>query len=261
MTSPTQSPAIEAVAVTFAYGKRPVLREVSVAVRPGEIVALLGPNGCGKSTLLSVLLGRLRGAGTARVCGRDVPRMSDRQRAKLLAYLPQHPTFVPGQTVVEAILAGRFPYSGMLALESEGDERIAREAARDLGLESELPRPIESLSGGQRQRVFIARCLAQQPMALLLDEPDTFLDLRHAALLAGTLRSLANRRGLAVLMASHDIHLAAALADRVVLLSDGVVVASGPPRAVLTSEHLARTYGTRTVTWETQGHWGVGVIY
>lgn len=258
---PDPAPLLEAIGITFGYDKRPVLRDVSLSARPGEIVALLGPNGCGKSTLLKVLLGQARGAGTVRWDGRDIRQWSQRDLARRVAFLPQHPGYTEGQSVLQAVAVGRYPHLGLLGLESAHDAQVAHEAAVSLGLEAELHRPVESLSGGQRQRVFLARCLAQEPAALLLDEPDTFLDLRHAALLAGTLRRLARERKLTVVLASHDLHLAAALADRALLLDDGRVVAEGPPRAVLTPEHIARTYGVQAVPWQSGAAWGVGVIY
>lgn len=254
-------PALEASGVTFSFGRRPVLRDVAVTARAGEIVALLGPNGCGKSTLLRVLLGQLRGAGSIRWEGRDVKNWGTREFARRVAFLPQQPAYTPGQTVLQSVALGRYPHLGMLGLESAHDELIARNNAIALGLETELNRPVDNLSGGQRQRVFIARCLAQEPAALLLDEPDTYLDLRHSAILASILRRLAREHGLTVLLASHDLHLAAALADRVLLMNDGQVVAEGPPRAVLTRENVGNVYGVRSILWESGPSWGVGVIY
>lgn len=252
---------LEASHLTFAYGKRPVLRDVSLSVRPGEVVALLGPNGCGKSTLLHILLGTLRAAGSVRLEGKPLTEWSRRDLARRVAFLPQHPTHTPGLTVLQTIMLGRFPHLGLLSLETAHDEVVTRVSATALGLEAELDRPVELLSGGQRQRVFLARCLAQEPALLLLDEPDTFLDLRHAAAFARTLRRLSSERKLTVLFASHDLHLAAAVADRLVLMNDGQVVAEGPPRAVLTPRNIREVYGVESTMWDHGTNWGVGVIY
>jgi iron complex transport system ATP-binding protein len=254
-------PLIEAINVTFAYAKRPVLRDLSVLVRPGEIVSLVGPNGCGKSTLLRLLLGQLHGSGKIRWDNKDLAQWSARDLARKTAYLPQHPTWTPGLSVLETITAGRYPHLGVLGVERERDERAARHAADLLGLSPDLAAPIDTLSGGQRQRTLLARCLAQEPAALLLDEPDTYLDLRASAALAGILRNLARDRNLAILMASHDLHLAAAIADRVLLLTDGTLIAEGPPRAVLTPENLERVYGVKSVLWQSDKAWGLGVVY
>ncbi len=252
---------LEAVGVTFGYAKRPVLREVSVVCRAGEVVALVGPNGSGKSTLLRVLLGQLAGGGVVRWEGREVGKWGVKALAKRVAFLPQHPLWTPGQTVRDAIAMGRYPHLGVLGFESARDETVVRDAAMALGLEAETEREVETLSGGQRQRVFLARCLAQEPVALLLDEPDTFLDLKHAAAMAGTLRRLSRERNMMVLMACHNLHLAAAVAERVVLMDDGRVVAEGPPRAVITPENVGKVYGVKAVPWEAGGSWGVGVVY
>lgn len=252
---------LEAVRVTYAYERRPVVREVSVLARPGEIIALLGPNGSGKSTLLKLLLGQLRGAGTIKWDGRDVRSWPSRQLARKVAFLPQHPTYLPGQTVSEAIAMGRYPHLGLLGLESAADERAVMESARSLNLDSELQRSMATLSGGQRQRVFLARCLAQEPDGLLLDEPDTFLDLQHTVRLGRALRDLATKRKLTVIMASHNLHLAAAIADRVILMADGQSVAEGSPQAVMTPELIERVYGVNSVVWQHGSAWGVGVIY
>lgn len=252
---------LEASKLTFSFARRPVLRGVSLLAKPGEIVALVGPNGSGKSTLLKLLLGQLRGAGTIRWDGRDLRSWPARQLARKLAFLPQHPTAPPGQSVRDAISLGRFPHLGLLGLESPNDDHAIAAAAAALGLDKDLTRPVESLSGGQRQRVFLARCLAQEPAALLLDEPDTFLDLKHVASLARILRDLTTGRKLTVLLATHNLHLAAAVATRVTLLSDGQVVAEGAPKTVLTPERIRDTYGVSSVIWEKDASWGVGVSY
>lgn len=246
---------LDAAGVSFAYGKRPVLREVSVAARAGEVASLVGPNGCGKSTLLRVLLGQLRGAGKVRWGGTDVRELSQRELARRVAYLPQHPTHAPGQTAEEVVGLGRFPHLGVLGLESKRDGEAVAESLRALGAEEFAARPMETLSGGQQQRVYLARCLAQQPRALLLDEPDSYLDLKRISELAKLLRGLASGSGLAVVLATHDLHLAAAISDRVLLMSDGTVVAEGPPRAVLTGEQLEPLYGIKAEGLDENGQW------
>lgn len=253
-------PVVEASSLTFAYGKRPVIREMSLSCKRGEIVSLVGPNGCGKSTLLRVLLGQLRGSGRIRWHEKALGEWSPKELARQAGYLPQHPTYTPGLSVLETVLTGRYAHLGLLGAERERDEHAARHAAELLGLSAELGSPVEALSGGQRQRVMLARCLAQEPSALLLDEPDTFLDLRSKASLASVLRTLSRDRQIAVLLASHDLHLAAAISDRVVLMTDGTVVAEGAPRAVLTPGNLQGVYGVQSVVWEARSAWGLGVI-
>jgi iron complex transport system ATP-binding protein len=145
--------------------------------------------------------------------------------------------------VLDVLRLGRAPYWGAFGIESAQDARVVADVARRLGLDALLDRPMESLSGGQRQRVFVGRALAQEPAALLMDEPDTFLDLRHGVELLQLLRALAREKSVGVLIASHDLNVAGALADRLILLGDGAVAADGPAGRVLEPGLLSRVYG------------------
>ena len=238
---------LEIVDAAAGYGKRRVLDGVSLSLSPGEIVALVGPNGGGKSTLLKLALGHLRAkAGRVEWAGRPVADWPRKQLARRVAYLPQSPTVLPGQRVIDVLMAGRSPYLGAFGVESRRDRAAVEAVAADLNLTDWLGRDVSTLSGGQRQRVFVGRCVAQlagddgEAKAILLDEPDTFLDLRHVAELAATIRTLARDRSLGVLLASHDLNLAASVADRLVLLNAGRVVASGSPADVLTPPYPPR---------------------
>jgi len=246
--SSSRTPRLLAAAdLTFAYRDHAVLRDVSLALRAGELVALLGPNGSGKSTLLRLLLGQLPStpAGAVQWDGKPVEQWRKRDLARRVAYLPQSPTAQGDHRVADVLRLGRSAYWGAFGLESPRDAEVVREVAALLELNDLLDRPMDELSGGQRQRVFLGRCLAQEPAALLLDEPTTFLDLRHQVDLLRLLRRLATGRSVAVLMASHDLNLAAATADRAVLLDAGSVAAEGPPDEVLQPETLSRVYGVR----------------
>jgi iron complex transport system ATP-binding protein len=234
---------MQAAAVNFAYGERQVLRGIDITLRAGEVTALLGPNGTGKSTLLKVLLGQVRGSGAITWDGRPVRQWKSRELARFVAYLPQTPAFEPGQTVAEVLRLGRAPYWGPFGLESQHDATAVAEVADLLELSDLLRRPMDEISGGQRQRVFLGRCLAQEPRALLLDEPNTFLDLRHQVDLCRLLKRLAAERSLAILMASHDLSLAAAFADRLILLDGGKAVADGTPEKVMDAELLSSVFG------------------
>src|SRR4051812_8095603 len=235
---------LQASGLTFAYGDAPVLRGVDVTLSAGEVVALLGPNGSGKSTLIRTLLGHLRAdAGSIAWDGRPIERWRRRELAKRVAYLPQAPTYEPQQTVGDVLRLGRAAYWTAFGIESPRDAVVVSDVARTLGLANLLDRLVDSLSGGQRQRVFVGRCLVQEPAALLLDEPSTFLDLRHQVELCELLRTLARENQLAVFMASHDLNLAAAYSDRVMLLHEGTIVAAGKAEVVMEEALLAKVYG------------------
>jgi iron complex transport system ATP-binding protein len=230
--------------VSFAYNGTTALSGVALRLGRGEVVAILGPNGSGKSTLLKVLLGHLRGEGEIQWNGRRLRDWRPRELARLVAYLPQNPAWEGAQTVADALRLGRAPYWGALGLESLDDERTVRAVAQTLELSELLERRMDELSGGQRQRVLIGRCLVQEPSALVLDEPDTFLDLQHQMSLCRLLKQLAADRGMAILLASHDLNLAAMFADRAIILSAGKVAAAGIPAEVLQPAVLETVYQT-----------------
>jgi iron complex transport system ATP-binding protein len=237
------SELLRASDLNFAYGDRPVLSGVSLSVRAGEVVALLGPNGSGKSTLIKVLLGQLRAQGSILWDERPLGQWTRRELARKVAYLPQAPTCEPDHRVIEVLRLGRAPYWRAFGIESSRDAEVVAQVAHTLDLSDLLDRRMDRLSGGQRQRVFLGRSLVQEPAALLLDEPATFLDLKHQVELGKRLRQLAAARSIGVLMASHDINLSAAFSHRVVLLKDGTVAAEGSPTAVLQPQVISDVYG------------------
>jgi iron complex transport system ATP-binding protein len=229
--------------ISVTLGSRPILGGVSVSVAAGELVALLGPNGCGKTTLLRAVAGVQACAGTLSLDGAAYDVIGPAALAKRIAYLPQSPTVPAGLRVRELLLLGRLPHRNVLGLETRRDQQIAAAVAADLELTDLLGRPLDTLSGGQRQRAFIARCLVQEPSVLLLDEPATYLDLRHQVDLLALLRRLATEKQLAILMASHDLNLTATHCDRMVLMDGGAVVSEGPPDTVLDPAVLQSVFG------------------
>lgn len=239
------SRVLEAQDIAYAYERgRPVLRAVSVSVRPGVLLGILGPNGSGKSTLLRVLCGLLHcSAGRVTLGGKPVSGLPGRERARALGFLPQtvHPTF--SLNAFEAVCLGRHPHRGALGGLTAADLAVARRCMRDTESEYLASRPFLSLSGGERQRVLLAGILAQEPALLLLDEPTSALDLHHAADVFALLRRL-TRQDYGAAVVTHDLNLAAQFCDEVLLLSsDHAVAAAGPPEQVLTSAHLSAAYG------------------
>jgi iron complex transport system ATP-binding protein len=228
----------------LSYGNRAALCGVDITLSKGEVVALLGPNGSGKSTLIQSLFGHLKAQGEIDWFDKPLNQWSTRELAKRVAYLPQMPVFQPGQTVLEILQLGRSPYWAGFGLESARDGDVVASIVSQLQLNEILDRPMDELSGGQRQRVFVGRCLVQEPSALLLDEPNTYLDLKHQVELCQLLRQLSKPQSIGVLMASHDLNLAAAFSDRVIVLSQGKVVASGGVD-VLEPAMLSEVYGVK----------------
>jgi iron complex transport system ATP-binding protein len=239
------SAALAGEGLVVAHGTRRVLDGVDVALAPGEVVGLIGPNGAGKSTLVRCLAGLLRPAvGTVTLEGRPLAAWPRREIARRLALVPQDPHLEFPYTVLEVALMGRAPHHTALALPGAEDVAVARAALARLDVADLAARPLDRLSGGERQRVFLARALAQEPRILLLDEPTTHLDLRHQTQLHEIVRALARDRGLAVLTVLHDLNLAAAACDRLVLLVDGRIAAQGAPADVLRAEILEAAFAT-----------------
>ncbi len=227
----------------FRYNGHDVLHDVSLAIRPGEVLALIGPNGAGKSTLIRAISGVLAARqGSVQVDGKEISRLSAMQRARCMAVVPQARELPGAFSVYQTVALGRTPYLGWLGKAGESDHRAVRRALEQTQLSSLAERAVGSLSGGEQQRVLLARALAQETPILLMDEPTTHLDLEHQTVLLNLVRSLAAEQGLAVLAALHDLNLASLYADRVALIAAGRIQALGTPQQVLTSEQLSRVY-------------------
>lgn len=238
----THQTLLQARGLNLSYGDRPALRGVDVTLSSGEIVALLGPNGSGKSSLIQSLFGHLVAEGEINWFGKRLKDWTPRRLAQKVAYLPQISGYQPGQTVLDTLNLGRSPYWAGFGLESSRDAEVVGRVTLQLELADIVRRPMDELSGGQRQRVFVGRCLAQEPVAMLLDEPNTYLDLKHQVELCQLLRKLSRTQSIGILMASHDLNLAASFSDRVMVLEDGRVVASGGVD-VLNPKLLSEVYG------------------
>ena len=236
---------LEAERVSFAYGARAVLSEVDLAVAPGELVGVIGPNGGGKTTLVRLLSGVLAPrAGSVRFKGAALGAYRRRELARRLAVVPQDPTLEFPFTALEVVLMGRAPHLPALGFPRAHDLAVARTAMDRLDVTGLEDRPLERLSGGERQRVLLARAVTQEPEVLLLDEPTTHLDLRHQAGIYDIVAELRRTRGIAVVSVLHDLNLAALYCDRLVLLAGGRVACEGRPAEVLTPALLGAAYAT-----------------
>jgi iron complex transport system ATP-binding protein len=236
-------PVLVLEGVSVSYGERPVLREVSLAFFPGRLVGLLGPNGAGKSTVVRVAAGLLPPqAGRVLLAGAPLASRPRREIARRIAVVPQGASLPETFTGWEVVLAGRAPHQRWLGGAGRHDVAIARRALAMVDAEALADRRIGELSGGERQRLLLARALAQEPAALLLDEPTAHLDLRHQLAFLDQVRELA-ATGLAVLGVFHELNLAAEYCDEIALLRAGRLVAQGAPGAVLTAARIATVYG------------------
>lgn len=237
-------PLLNAERVHFAYRPGlPVLHGIDFHVAIGQLTCILGPNGCGKTTLLKCLMNHLRIAqGRIELDKRPLRSFSSLELAKYIAYVPHLPQSAFAFTVAEVVLMGRYAYAGLLGLTDERDLKIAVEAMKMTQTEKFADRTLDELSGGEAQRVMIARALAQQPKIMLLDEPTSHLDIRNQLIIHEMMRRVAHDWPMCVICVSHDINLAARFSDRMVLMNDGRVVASGEPVQVIDKEILQDTY-------------------
>jgi iron complex transport system ATP-binding protein len=235
--------------LTFAYGAAPVLRDVTLAIEPAQLTAVVGPNGAGKSTLMAVLAGlQSRYTGSCRFDGREIREWNKRELARRAAFVPQSLRLEFPFTAEQVVFMGRTPYCHGL-FESPRDRDAVRRAMELTDSQAFAERPFRELSGGERQRVALASALAQEPEALLLDEPTTYLDLKHQIHLYRLLRDLA-RAGRMVVAITHDLNLAAAYADRIIALTDGQIAADGRPEDVVTEAAVARVFDAPVVLRE-----------
>ncbi len=223
---------------------RTALRDVSLAVAPGEVLGLVGPNGSGKTTLIRAVTGAVTPvSGVLRLLGDDVAALSQRERALRAAVVPQAPVLPDAFTALEIVLMGRTPHLRLLQNESTLDLAAVERAMAATSTREFADRPAGELSGGERQRVVVARALAQEAPLLLLDEPTAHLDLGHQAGVLDLVRRLCRDEHRGVLAVVHDLTLAGRYCDRLVLLSAGEVAAEGLPEEVLRSDVLSDVYG------------------
>ena len=241
---------LEAREVCVNYGRREVVTGVSLQVLPREITAIIGPNGAGKSTLMRALNGAVAVTrGDVLLDGQPLRSYARRVVGRRIAVVAQEAELRFPVTVIEFVLGGRYAWSSTSAWgwETERDVEAAHQALSETELDDFHARLMTELSGGERQRAVLARALATEAGILLLDEPTANLDLAHQAAMLALVRERCERRGAAAVVVTHDINLAAEFADRVLLLKDGHVMASGTPRAVLTPEALREVFAVRVL--------------
>ncbi|MEO5986157.1 MAG: ABC transporter ATP-binding protein [Candidatus Limnocylindria bacterium] len=238
---------IEGLSVSYpesAGARRRVLRDLTMSVQAGELVALLGANGSGKTTLLRAIAGTIDpDAGRIRLFGRDLPSWSRGSLARRVAVLPQSLVLPDGFRVAELVEMGRAPHATRWFGASPDDAAAVESALVDADALDLADRHADELSGGERQRVLVAMALAQEPELLLLDEPTLHLDIAHQASLLATVDRLRGRRGLTVIAVLHDLNLAIAHAPRIAVLGSGRIVADGEQQAVLRPDVVRDSFG------------------
>jgi iron complex transport system ATP-binding protein len=229
--------------LSVGYGSREIIKDLSLHVQRGQVTGLIGPNGAGKTSLIRAVSGVLRPrSGSIQLDGEDLNQLNELERALRVAVVPQSTQLALAFSVYESVALGRTPHLNWLGRLGESDRAKIEWALANCELTALKDRRSGELSGGEQQRVVLARALAQDCPVLLLDEPTAHLDLHHQVGLLSLVRRLSRDKNLAVLVAMHDLNLAALYADQLALLVDGEVRAVGTPQAVLTPENLQKAY-------------------
>lgn len=241
------APMLEARSLSFGYGRKIVGRDVGLEVRPGEVVCLLGPNGSGKTTLFKTLLGLLPVmAGEVRLGGRPLHELARDEIARRVAYVPQaHAAHFPFR-VLDMVVMGRTAHMPLFSAPTREDRTKAMEALETLGIADLADTEYTRISGGQRQLALVARALAQNAPAIVMDEPTASLDFGNQVTVLSEITRLASR-GLAVLLSTHDPDHAFGIGTRVALIDGGSLFDQGSPDQVLTPERLHQVYGVRVI--------------
>lgn len=224
----------------FSYQSTQILHDLTFAIRSGELICLVGPNGSGKTTLIRCIDRILRPTGSILLDDRDIRDMGQREIAEKIGYVPQTGSKIAAATVFDVVMMGRTPHMGWRS--QEHDLSHVEEAIRLLGIEDLVDREYNELSGGQQQRVLIARAVAQDPKLLLLDEPTNSLDIHHQLEALSIIRHLSHTTGITVIMAVHDLTIAARYADRLMMLKGGKIVGAGTPEELITEERIREVY-------------------
>ena len=226
------------------YGHKVIVAGVEILVQPGEIVTLIGPNGAGKSTVLKTIAGQLEPiAGTIYIGDAERSTYSLTDIAKKQAVMLTERKPAEKMTCEEVVSLGRYPYTGRLGILSENDKKIVRDTMELVHVTELADRNYDHISDGQRQRVLLARAICQEPEIMILDEPTSYLDIRHKLEFLDLLRSLTQEKKIGVIMSMHELELAHLIADKVICVSaDGKVVKTGSPEEVFTDELISSLY-------------------
>ena len=239
--------------LSVGYGEKTVVADIALAARTGRILCLIGPNGAGKSTLLKTLIRTLPPTGGAvYLDGKDLRGYREQELARLSAAVLTGRPEPELMRCEEVVAAGRYPYTGRLGILSEEDRRVVRESMEKVGVAALRELDFAHISDGQRQRVLLARALCQQPRLLILDEPTSFLDIRHKLAFLQLLRELVRERQLAVVMSMHELELAQRFADTLLCIRDGHVDRMGTPEEIFSGTYITTLYGMESGSYVNQ---------
>ncbi len=232
--------------LTLGYGKKIIAESLNVSIPDGKFTAIIGPNGCGKSTLLRTLSRLMKPLnGQVWLDGEQIERYATKDVARRIGLLAQNASAPGDITVQELVSRGRYPHQPLFTRWREEDQRAVSRAMQATGIEALASQSVDTLSGGQRQRAWIAMVLAQETSILLLDEPTTWLDISHQIDLLELLSALNKEQGFTLAAVLHDLNQACRYANHIIALREGVIVAQGDPKEIVTADLIERIYGMR----------------
>ncbi len=239
--------------LSFNYGAVCILAEIEASVMRGQILSVVGPNGTGKTTLIKSIARIVRpSGGTIRIDGTDTSRMTHKELARRVAYVPQHAPDTFPMTVFDTVLMGRRPHVSWRP--SDQDLYLIVEIIREMNLEAVAMRTMDQLSGGQVQKVLLARAMVQEPDYLLLDEPTSSLDLYHQLEVLEIIAALIKNKKMGAVIAMHDLDLAARFSDTVIMIKDGKVFGTGTPAELISPENIRAVYGVEAAVDRANGY-------
>ena len=231
-------------ALSVGYGKRTVVRDIALLAEPGRILCLIGPNGAGKSTILKTLIHQLPAlSGAVLLDGQNMDALTEREIARRSAAVLTERPEPELMRCEEVVAAGRYPYTGRLGILTPADRKIVEESMKQVGVEELAGQEFSRISDGQRQRIMLAKAICQEPRLLILDEPTSFLDIRHKLEFLHLLRRLVRERQLAVVMSMHELDLAEKFSDLLLCVREGRIDRVGPPEAIFSGDYIRQLYG------------------
>jgi iron complex transport system ATP-binding protein len=236
--------AIQTENLTLTLENTQILNGISLDISVGEYVTIIGPNGAGKTSLFRSLLGMFNYSGTVRVEGDNIRKVSSKELAKRIGYVPQTHDIEFPLTVYDFVRMGRYPYLKPLTPETRTDIDAIERAIKITGISSLRQRTLKTLSGGERQKVYIAAALAQETSILLLDEPATFLDVRHQMEIMTLLKKINTEHRVTLIAVNHDLNSAARWSDRIIGMKNGAILCSGTVDEILQPDRLHALFGT-----------------
>ena len=236
--------AVKVADLAAGYGSKNVVENISFEVNSGEILALIGPNGGGKSTIIKALTGFLpRSRGEVLFFGENADKISRAELAKILSVMLTERVKPDLMTCRDVVSAGRYPYTGMFGALSAEDNAEVDNALKTVEAEELSDMDFNSISDGQRQRILLARAICQQPKILVLDEPASYLDIRHKIAFFDILKKLVREQGIAVILSLHELDFAQKISDKIICVNGGRITLSGSPREVFAGDNIRALYG------------------